>query len=233
MTELIALLTPIALMDSISIIPLCIVMLVVLLGGPNPLFRSAALITGIFVTYLAFGLLVLFGLQQVFDWVNAYALRVWKDPYTEELIFQIVIGLALVGFGLRIVIARKNESQNEELTATTAWQAFITGAGLTIVGLPGAVPYLAAIDLILRSDLPFAQSVLALVVYSIAFVAPLVALVVLSLVSGARSQRLLIVVKDFFDRWGQRLVIGLMFVLGTVLVLDGVGWFLGSPLIPV
>ncbi len=54
MIELLTILTPIGLLDSTSIIPLCIVFLVVLLTGPNPALKSFALILGIYVaTWLA------------------------------------------------------------------------------------------------------------------------------------------------------------------------------------
>ncbi len=233
MAELVLVLTPIALLDSTSIIPLCIVILVILLGGPSPLFRSTALLAGIFVTYLVCGLLVLFGLQSVFDTINAYALKVWQDPNTAELIFQILIGFVLVVLGLRIAQARKQQVEKKAPTAMTARRAFLTGAGMTIVGMPGAVPYLAAIDLILRSDLTTRQAVMILVVYNIVFVAPLATIVALRMVLGERSQGLLYSVRGFFDRWGQRLIVSLMLVLGALLIMDGVGWFLGTPLIPV
>ncbi len=233
MAELVLVLTPIALLDSTSIIPLSIVLLVILLGGPSPLFRSTALLVGIFVTYLVCGLLVLFGLQSVFDAINAYALEVWQDPNTEELIFQILIGFVLAALGLRIARARKQQTEKKAPTAMTASQAFLAGAGMTIVGLPGAVPYLAAIDLILRSDQTTRQEVMVLVVYNIVFVAPLAAIVASSLVLGGRSERLLHGIRGFFDRWGQRLIVSAMLVLGALLMMDGVGWFLGTPLIPV
>ncbi|MDJ0684488.1 MAG: GAP family protein [Alphaproteobacteria bacterium] len=233
MAELLLVLTPIALLDSTSIIPICIVLLVLLLSGPSPLFRSTALLAGIFVTYLACGLLVLFGLQSVFDAVNAYAVRLWRDPMTEELIFQIFIGLVLVVLGLRMVRARGEQAEEKPPAAMNAGQAFLAGAGMTIVGLPGAVPYLAAIDLILRSDPATGQAVTALVVYNLTFVAPLAAIAALSLALGARSQRLLDSIRAFFDRWGQRLIVTLLLILGALLIADGAGWFLGAPLIPV
>ena len=233
MAELVLVLTPIALMDSTSITPLCIVVLAILLGGPSPLFRSTALLASVFLSYLAVGLLVLFGLQSVLDTINAYALEVWQDPNTEELILQILIGFVLVVAGLRIGRGRKQQTEEEAATEVTASQAFLAGAGMTIVGLPGAVPYLAAINLILRSDQTTRQEVMVLVVYNIVFVAPLAAIVALSLVLGERSQRLLHNIRGFFDRWGQRLIVSLMLVLGALLIMDGVGWFLGTPLIPV
>lgn len=233
MSELVLVLTPIALLDSTSIIPLAIVLLVILLGGPSPLIRSAALLAGIFVTYLACGVLILFGLQSVFDAVNTYALKVWQDPNTEELIFQILIGLVLGALGLRMALKRGERAGKEAPAAMTTSQAFLAGAGMTIVGLPGAVPYLAAIDLILRGELTAGQDVIVLIVYNMVFLLPLVAIAAVSLALGERSKRLLDAIRGFFDTWGQRVIVVLMILLGAVLVADGVGWFLGAPLIPV
>lgn len=115
----------------------------------------------------------------------------------------------------------------------TAGQAFLAGAGMTIVGLPGAVPYLAAIDLILRSDLTPAEEAIVLLVYNVVFILPLVAIGAVSLALGDRSKRLLDGIRGFFDTWGTRIIVVLMVLLGAVLVVDGVGWFLGTPLIPV
>ena len=233
MSELFLVLTPIALVDSTSIIPLCIVFLVMLLSGPEPLRRSLALLTGIFVTYTACGLLILFGLQQVFDALNVYAIRVWQSPRTEELLFQIAIGVVLLVLGLRIARAREREGRSPAESAMTLRAAFGAGAVMTLVGMPGAVPYLAAIDLILRSEIAAGQACAALLFYNVIFLAPLLAIVALDAILGDRSKPLLEAIKGFFDRWGRRLIIGLLLVLGLVLLMDGIGWFLGRPLLPV
>ena len=233
MVELLIVLTPIGLLDSTSMIPMCIVILVVLLAGPSPLLSSSALIVGIFVTYVASGLLILLGLQGVFDEISAYTLRLWKNPETEELIFQAVIGAVLLAFGVRIATARKRHTEKPVASDMTGIQALVAGAGLTIVGLPGAVPYFAAIDLILRTDVTLPQRMLALGYYNFVFVTPLVAIVALRLILGERSTGILDAVKRFFDSWGQRLIVALLLMLGVVLLADGIGWFLGHPLIPV
>ena len=36
----------------------------------------------------------------------------------------------------------------------------------------------------------------------------------------------------FFSAWGPRVIVGILVVLGIVLVMDGIGWFLGKPLLP-
>ncbi len=152
MLELILVLIPIALLDSTSIIPLCIVVLVMLLAGPNPVARSAAHVLGVFFVYFACGLLIMLGLQSAFDQINAYALRLWEFPSTGELIGQILIGILLLAFGLRIARGNKAQAETPVANTMTALQALIAGGGLTIVGFPGAVPYFAAIDLVLRAD---------------------------------------------------------------------------------
>ncbi len=134
MVELLMVLTPIGLLDSTSMIPLCIVILVVLLAGPSPLLRSSALIIGIFVIYVASGLLIFLGLQSVFDEISAYTLRLWKNPETEELIFQAVIGAVLLAFGVRIATARKSRTEKPVASDMTGIQALVAGAGITIVG---------------------------------------------------------------------------------------------------
>ena len=233
MVELLLILTPIGLLDSISMIPICIVILVVLLAGPQPLLRSSALIVGIYATYIACGILILLGLQSVFDEISAYTLRLWKNPETEELILQVLIGVVLSAFGLRIATARKRRTVKPVASDMTIVQALLAGAGLTIVGLPGAVPYFAAIDLILRADVTVFQRMLALGYYNFVFVMPLAAIVALRLILGEHSTGILDAVKQFFDSWGQRLIVALLLILGVVLVVDGIGWFLGHPLIPV
>ncbi len=233
MVELLVILTPIGLLDSISMIPIAIVIMVVLLAGPKPLLRSSSLIVGIFVTYVVTGLLILLGLQSVFDEIGAYTLRLWKNPEAEELIFQVLIGTVLCAFGVRIATARKRHTEKPVASDMTGIQALVAGAGLTIVGLPGAVPYFAAIDLILRTDVTLPQRMLALGYYNFVFVTPLAAIVALRLILGERSTGTLDAIKQFFDGWGQRLIVALLLILGVVLLVDGIGWFLGHPLIPV
>lgn len=237
MLSVFLILLPIALLDSTSIIPLCVVPLVILLSGPNPVGRSLALVFGIFITYVIVGLLVLFGLRHAFDAVDAYALRVWQHPNAEELIFQIIVGLVLVVLGIRMAWGgrRKKEKQKQKPapSSMTGAESFVAGVVMAVVGIPGAVPYLAGIDLIIRSDLSSVQSVVLLGLYNVVFVAPLIGIVALRLVFGDRSQRFLDRARSFLSRWGHRAVVFLMIVFGLIFVADGIGWFLGTPLIPV
>ncbi len=223
----------VALLDSLSIIPLCIVFLIVLLAGPHPVVRSSAFLFGVFVSYLAAGVLVMLGLQEIFDEVNAYLVRLWKSPYTEELLLQIVLGAVLVAFGWRLAIRRAKHAGEPTAEAMTARQAWLAGIGLTIAGLPGAVPYLAAIDMVLRTDLPSTQRLILITWYNVVFVAPLAGIVALRQAFGGGADSFIDAIRRFLDRWGPRLIVVLLLAFGIVLVADGIGWFLGHPLIPI
>ena len=136
-------------------------------------------------------------------------------------------------FGLRIARARRSRGERSASGGMTPLRAFAAGAGLTVVGMPVAIPYFAAIDLVLRADVVLVRQLGALLYYNLVFVAPLAAIVALRLVLGERGARILDAVKRFFDTWGQRVIVALLMGLGVVLVVDGIGWFLGLPLIPV
>ena len=101
-----------------------------------------------------------------------------------------------------------------------------------IVGMPGALPYFAALDQILRADASATGAVLALLWYNAVFLLPLVLVPVLSLVLGARSQPFFDAVSRFSEVWGRRLIAAALLLLGGLLVADGLGWFLGRPLFP-
>lgn len=233
MLELLTILTPIAVLDSVSIVPLCIVVMVVLLAGPRPVVRSLSFIFAIFVVYLACGMLVLLGLESALHELRAYTVRLWQSPETEELILQIVIGIVLCAVGLRMAFRGRKVAAKRVTGGMTTAQAFAAGAGLTIVGLPGAVPYLAAIELVLREHLGLKREIVALAYYNAVFVAPLGALVVLHLALGERGRGALEQTRRLLDTWGQRVLVVLLVALGLLLIADGIGWFLGYPLIPV
>jgi len=101
-----------------------------------------------------------------------------------------------------------------------------------IVGMPGALPYFAALDQILRADVSSSGAVLALLWYNAIFLLPLVLVPVLRLVLGARSQPFFDTVSRFSEVWGRRLIAAVLLLLGGLLVVDGMGWFLGRPLFP-
>ncbi|MEM7223216.1 MAG: GAP family protein [Pseudomonadota bacterium] len=232
MTALLLVLMPIALLDSVSILPLCIVAQAILLAGRRPILTCAAFILGIFTIYLVTGLLLLISLDAVFGEVNDFAIKMFDDPSTEEVLFQIALGLGLCLFGLRLSKARRPKKSLSSLMNISPAKAFFVGIGLTFFGMPGGFAYFAAVDLILRAEVARSQEIIAVLFYSIVFVCPFVAIIVGRLILGDRGDEVLTRVKVFVERFGPMAIVLLFMALGVVLVGDGVSWLFGAPLIP-
>ncbi len=233
MKTIILILTPISLVDSTSIIPLSILPLIILLSGRRPVLGSVAFLTGIYATYLILGILIALGLSSMFDQINVYLTQIWKHPDTLDLITQIIIGVILLVFGFRRPRARDSRGDSGISESITPPKAFIIAAGLVIIGMPGALPYLAAIDQLLRADLTRFEVVLALLYYNVLFISPLSVLVFIRVLFPNQSDRIFDFIKDLITKWGRRVIVTLLVILGLVMVVDGIGWFLGIPLIPV
>ena len=226
-------LASIALLDSTSMVPLAIAPLAGLLAGPRPYLGASSFLTGIFVVYLAFGLLVLLGLDAVFDELNEWLGKLWREPEVPEIWLQIVIGVVLLAFGYRMANARGGRGERGARSVLSPAQGFTIGAALTLVGLPGAVPLFAAIDQILRADLSPVGGFLALVFYNVLFLVPLLSIVLVRAVLRGKSEAIFARIGAFFEAWGRRLIIALLILLGALLFIDGVGWLFDAPLFPV
>ncbi len=231
MSELLIILTPIALIDSTSIVPLSLVPLAVLFTSRRPLAGTAAFLSGLFVSYLLGGIIIYFGLGAVIESVNRTAEQIWKHPDTIDLILQILIGLGLLLVVVRMAMKTSDGTAKAQQPSITPAQAFWLAVTLNVVGLPGAVPYFAAIDQMLRADLAPHSTFLAIAYYCMIFVLPLVALVLLRQAIPRLADRVFGSLSRAADTWGRRAFLTLLLALGMVMILDGLGWFLGQPLI--
>ena len=233
MLELLIVLASIALIDSASITPLGIVPLTFLLASRRPYVLAGGFLAGLFVSYLLMALAFLFGLQTFFGRLNVWLTDWLQNPQTMDMILQIVIGLVLLFFGVKIAAKRRQKVAEKEIAdEVTVGQAFWFAFGLNVVGFPGAVPYFAAADQILRADLPAMTMALLVVYYVTVFLVPLSLLVVIRALLGERGDLVMTKVKEFFDRWGPRMLAVVLIGLGLLLAADGIGWLLGKPILP-
>ena len=177
------------------------------------------------------GFVAVFGLDQIFDLINQQFHRVLTDPHTIELLLQIIIGFALVVVGAR---AKKPRDRTTETEAglLSPGRALALGGGLTIAALPAAVPYLAAIDQILKADIGTLQMANALAFYNLVFLAPFILMVAVRFLFPRQALSILGQVNTIFTTWGGWVIGVSMIVLGVILVGDGIGFFFGTPLIP-
>ncbi len=136
-------------------------------------------------------------------------------------------------FGFKRSGIRANRGDSGVTELISPLKAFTIAVGLMVVGIPGALPYLAAIDQLLRADLTGFEMVLTLIYYNVLFILPIVALVCIRMFFPHQSDRIFDFINNLFEKWGRRVIMTLLVILGFVMVLDGIGWFLGMPLIPV
>jgi Sap-like sulfolipid-1-addressing protein len=233
MLDLLAVLTPIALVDSLSMMPFAIVVLAVLLSGRQPYLTSFSFMAGTVLSYFAAGLLIAFGLGGLIDRASQFITHRFWNPEAIDYEVSLVIGLALIFFGYRMAVMRQEKGKQKEVSAEMGpGQAFVLGAGATIAGIWGALPYFAAIDQILKANVSPAESVIALVFYNLMFVSLLLLLILVRVALRQRADRMFEVINQLVAVWGKRVLIAVMVLLGLVMVADSTGYFFGHPLIP-
>jgi len=233
--ELLPLLIPIALLDSLSITPLGLVPLIGILAGPKRYATALGLLSGLFFSYLIMALAFLFGLSAVLNKVNVWLSYRWNNPAPADFGVEIALGLVLLILGWPIAVRRKEKSSGKSLASgATPGSAFSFGFVLTVVGFPGAVPYFAAADRIAQADLNDTGMVAAVVFYVTIFILPLALLVILHRLMGTRMDGFLKACQNFFATTGTTLLKVAMIILGAAMVADGVAYFFfGGPLVPI
>jgi|GEM_PF-1395907 len=235
MTELIPILLPIALIDSTSVTPLGIVPLTGMLAGRRPYTTATAFLAGLSLSYTVMGLAFVMGLSSVFLRLNSWLEFRWHHPEPADFILELVLGLVLVFAGSRLADRRRVRQQDKAVRPGGGpLAAFGLAVMVNVVGFPGALPFFAAADQILRADPPTADIVLLVVFYSVIFILPLSIMVLLRRLLGDRGTVFMTRVKDFFDHGGRRLLMVLLVVLGALMAADAALYFLrGTPLAPI
>jgi len=206
--------------------------MIMLLSSQRPVLLGASFIVGTFVTYFAMSVLVFMGMDSLVDSASAWFTRWMENPRTLCLYVQIAIGAVMLVIAITMMQSgRKPPERQPKSVSPTGVFAF--AAILVVVGIPGAIPLFAAVDLLIRAEIPDITAVWALLYYNVIFVLPLVAMVVIRVVMGERSNRVFEAISNFLSDWGKRLVIIVLLVLGLVMVADGIGWLAGRSLIPI
>lgn len=224
----------ISIFDSLSMVPLAVIPMTVALGGGRPWASAGAFVGGMYAAYFLCGAVFLMGADFVLEHLGAYLNRLWNQPNALELSLQIAIGLLLIVSAL--YMRRKKTTPKPTSgppSAASPGAMFVFGSSLILVGIPGAVPYVAAIERIVRADVGWVGGMGLLLFYNLVFVFPFLCLMGLRYLMPRKAGRCFQVLADFAMMVMPRLVVWLFFIAGLVMVADGVGWFLGFPLLPV
>ena len=143
--------------------------------------------------------------------------------HTARYILELIAGVVML-VGAAILWRRRTKLARHELPSPSAEGKSSFLLGLTIAGveLPTAFPYFAAIAAIVGSGLGVASQVIALAVYNIVFVLPLILMVITIMVAGDRAQPILEQGRDLLQRHWPALLAGLALVAGVYVTVLGI-----------
>jgi cytochrome c biogenesis protein CcdA len=222
MSSLLAYLIPIAALDSLN--PTTTAVQMYLLSTPKPVPRSVAFIAGVFITYWAAGLAVVLGANQL-------SLRLPSLPPLLMYTLQLIIGIVLLIVGWNLNKSATKSQEVKRPARLTIVQTFLFGSAATLWDFPTALPYLAAIERIVRSQFDLFTTMSILAIYNTIFVFPLIALLGLYIYLGERSVNLIHAINQSVQKWGQRILRVLLIGLGLLLIVDCIAFALGRPIL--
>ena len=197
--------------------------MVVLLGVRHPWVNAFFFILGSYLSYLLLGIVVALGARSVLDFLTA-------EPRPIAYGAGIAIGILLVVLGVRNLKTGFPVVGIDQPVGRGPGRTLSLSLVLTVVTAPAALPYLAAIDLILQSDAGKLELLTALAIYCAVYVAPMIALVTLRSVAGKRSAALLARIHRTVTTSVPRVAAVLVLILGLVIIAEGAAFFLGKPL---
>jgi cytochrome c biogenesis protein CcdA len=133
---------------------------------------------------------------------------------------ELAAGVVLLGCAAALWLGRER-LLGRDLPMPTGGSAFISGVSIAAIGLPTAIPYLAVIAAIVASSATIPQEVVLIALYNVAFVLPLLAIVIVLLAAGRRAERPLKAIDVWVKRQWPIVLAVLLLLIGSVLVLLG------------
>ena len=179
-----------AVLDSLN--PSALVVALWLLSRPQPAPRLLAYVAGIVASYLTLGVAMMLG----FTALSARLGQALDHPVA--LALQGLLGAALLGYAI-LAPSTAHAAPEPDLPATGKLLGFfVLGMAVTAAELVTALPYFAAIALMIGARLEPAQWLPLLLAYNLIFIAPPLLLLGLHGLLGHRTD-------ERFARWRERL----------------------------
>jgi cytochrome c biogenesis protein CcdA len=184
MLRLLGLVVSIGLADSLN--PSSVGPALYFAAGPHPRRDVAQFTAAVFGVYLVGGLIIALGPGQLLLGLIPHPSR--RVSYILEIVAGVAMLTAAVFlWGYRDRLARPRERRFNARGRSSA----LVGVTITVVELPTAFPYFAAIAAIVGSGYGAVQQVVYIVIFNICFIAPLLAMLLILTIAGANAQRLL------------------------------------------
>lgn len=186
---------------------------------PGPAWRVTQFTLGVFGVNFAAGIVLTIGPGRLL-------LGLVPHPQgTVRHVIELVAGLVLLAAAVALWLGRRRLTRRElPGMGGKGGSAWVAGASIAAIELPTAAPYFAVIAGIVASNATIPEEIWLLALYNVAFVLPLVAIVLVLLVAGERAGSLLEKGGAWLQRRWPVVLAGLLLFVGAVLtVLGGAG----------
>jgi cytochrome c biogenesis protein CcdA len=141
---------------------------------------------------------------------------------TVRAVIELVAGFVLLVCAAALWLGRRKLASRElPMRAGRGGSALVTGASIAAVELPTAVPYFAVIGAIVGSDGTVAQQIGLLALYNLAFVLPLLGILVVLLVAGHHADGALQRSGAWLQRTWPIVFASLLLTVGSLLIVLG------------
>lgn len=210
-----ALVVSLAVADSIN--PVTVALAVYLASTPDPSRRLSSFALGVFSVYLVGGLVLVVGPGELLRSAAA-------GTHTRVFhLSSLAIGSAIICLAILLWV-RRSELTRVRIPgwALKPRSSFVLGATVTAVDLLTAFPYFAAVGVIVSSKLALPGQLLLLVVFNVLYVLPLVGILIVQELFGARAEQLLARGRAVMERVAAPVLAALTLGAGIVLVIRAV-----------
>lgn len=205
-----------AVLDSINPSALVVTLYLLSTAGSRALVQVGLYVGTIFIIYLLLGVVMMLGIGALLPSVSPVF------DGRPGLIVQSVVGLALLVYSLRAPTSPSSPVAPRPSASTYAALVML-GISVTVMELPTAVPYFAAIGLMSEAGWPLRAWAPLLGIYNAIFVLPPVALLIGHLVLQDRLAQSYAELRQRLERgaheamlWVAGLVGGALFVTGVI-----------------
>jgi len=219
MNQLLIVLFPILIADIIN--PVLLGGTIYTLGSRHPYVNTIAMLLSFLVTYFIAGLIIAVGLE---TFINEFHIPLYFDYILELIVAGLLFYFAWKQY-------RQGDQHPEEKLkhekGMSAWKAIVLGIQVNIVGLTFAIPYLAAIDQILKADINVVATFSVLLLYNILYVLPFALLIIIRRIYHSESQAIFKTINQWMHWIYVKWMPVIFILLGILLVEDAVSFLIG------
>lgn len=215
MAELLPILLPLLLIDIFN--PVFFATLVFAAGSDRPVSNSSSMLLGYAIANFAAGILVAIGFERL-------AAR-YANPLPIDFVLGGAIGIGLLWVAMPVKRRGPAAAKKPQWELTPS-RCFGFGAIMNFVGTPFGLPYLAAVDQLLKADLGVGESLVVLTIYNIAYALPFAVVPLMVARFGVSARPILERINGSLTKAAAVTMPWLLGLLGLVLVVDSASYFL-------